>query len=80
VEATTKFKVGQTYWGRFITDADSRVEAKIERRTAKSVWIADMFSGDIERRKIYVLDGVERFAMNSSLRISSARISLFAGE
>lgn len=74
-----KFKAGSTYWGRFITDADSRHDVKIERRTEKSVWIKDIFSGDIERRAIKIRDGEETLKMCGGLTIGADRIALFEG-
>ena len=69
----TKFVAGSTYFGRFVTDADSKVERKIERRTAKSVWVKDMFSGEIVRRSIETRDGSEGFRLAQTLYISAER-------
>ena len=33
----SKFEIGATYFGRFITDADSRIELTVAARTAKSI-------------------------------------------
>ncbi len=72
----TTFEARKTYFFRYICDADSRVEIKIERRTAKSVWI----TGDgytHERRAIKIDDsGTEfifpegRYSMAPVLRAS----------
>jgi len=54
------FKQGNTYRGRFITDADSFVVADVVGRTAKFVKV--IVSGDkVESKKIYVRDNVEFF-------------------
>lgn len=33
----SKFEIGATYVGRFITDADSRIELTVAKRTEKSI-------------------------------------------
>lgn len=68
-----KFKSGSIYWGRFITDADSRVDVKIERRTEKSVWVKDMFTGKIERRGIKIWHGEETFKLAETMIIRAGR-------
>jgi len=73
MEAQSKFKAGSTYWGRFVTDADSHHAVKIERRTAKSVWVKDFFTQEIVRKSIKIHDGVETFKIISTMTISAER-------
>lgn len=71
-----KFETGKTYFSRFITDADSKVEVQIERRTDKSVWIKDIFSGKIERRAIKTYGGdIEKFKMTDGLYFGADRLA-----
>ena len=49
-----KFQAGTTYYARCIADVDCICTAKVVRRTAKSVWIEDEFSGKVARRAISV--------------------------
>lgn len=69
-----KFETGKTYFSRFICDADSKCEVKIERRTEKSVWIKDIFTGEIQRRVINTYHGnVEKFKMTDGLYFGADR-------
>jgi hypothetical protein len=61
MKATIKFKPGQSYETRLISDYDSKLIFKIYRRTDKSVWI-DAWPNKVKgpvRRTIKIFGGVE---------------------
>lgn len=49
-----KFETGKTYFTRSTCDHDCIFKFKIERRTAKSVWIKDDHTGEIVRKSISI--------------------------
>lgn len=57
----TKFEVGQTYAGRFMSDYDSIAYFKILKRTAKTVTF--QYHNEVQRRGVTVAsyDQAERF-------------------
>lgn len=54
-----KFEVGKTYSTASIGDSECIFSFVILRRTAKSIWAE--IHGKVERRMVYIYDGIERF-------------------
>ena len=54
----SKFEVGKTYACRSICDSNSVFKYEIVKRSDKKIWIKKQ-NGKIERRGIFVFDGVE---------------------
>ncbi len=63
---TTTFEAGRSYEMRWNCDADSVTWVSIERRTARSVWIKDIFTGDVVRKSVKVWDNVESISPTGS--------------
>jgi len=55
----TKFNVGQTYSGRFMSDYDSKAHFTILSRTAKTVTFK--YFNEINKRGIRIYNDVEQF-------------------
>lgn len=66
---TKQFEVGQSYATRSACDHDCIYAYKIERRTAKSVWIE--IEGKVERRTINTYSGVETFKPHGRYSMSA---------
>ncbi len=56
---TTNFKTGRSYEMRWSSNADLVTWIEIERRTARSVWIKDIFTGEVVRKSVKVCNDVE---------------------
>ena len=59
---TTTFQVGTTYLMGWIGDSEMFNRITILRRTAKSVWIKDIFTQDIVRKSVRIDEGVEQIS------------------
>ena len=70
-----RFETGETYYDRSAGDWDCIFRVKVERRTAKSVWISGDLIDGVQRRGIYVYEGREQirpFGSYSMCAIMSA--------
>jgi len=54
-----KFETGKSYSCRSVCDHDCVWTFKIARRTLKSIWVKDAFTGKIVRKKVAVWDDSE---------------------
>ena len=54
-----KFEINKTYSTRSICDQDCQWQYKAIKRTAKTVTIQDLSTGEIKNCRIKILDGVE---------------------
>ena len=77
---TATFQVGTTYLMGWIGDSEMFNRITILRRTAKSVWIQDIFTNEVVRKSIRVYEGSEqifptmRYSMAPSLRATDRTV------